>query len=146
MVPEHTSIVLQTDVSTTIERTVSEVVTFLPRLVGAVVVLLIGWVVGVAIRKAVERLTDSVGLDSMTMDTPLGHSMGGFRRAVALGAGIALGWGGHSSVAQTIDNWMGSARSAMPEPSGSAATAVPPPTGRVVGVTTLGAGRVASSG
>jgi len=49
MLPEHTSIVLQTDVSTTIGATVADVIAFLPGLVGTVIVLRIGWVVGVAV-------------------------------------------------------------------------------------------------
>lgn len=66
MLPEYTSIVLQTDVSTAIEQTVSEAIAFLPRLVGAVVVLLVGLVVGVAVGKTVEWSTDSAGVGFYT--------------------------------------------------------------------------------
>jgi len=55
MVPEHISIVLQTDVSTTIERTVSEGITFLPRLVGSVLV-------GAGVWSATELGRASLGL------------------------------------------------------------------------------------
>jgi uncharacterized membrane-anchored protein YhcB (DUF1043 family) len=42
--------------------------------VGALVVLLIGWVVGVAVARVVSRLTDAVELDRMVLDTPSGRS------------------------------------------------------------------------
>ncbi|WP_049931133.1 mechanosensitive ion channel family protein [Halosimplex carlsbadense] len=235
--------VAQVEIPPFLEETVAGVVAFLPRLVGALVVLLVGWAVGTAVGSAVRSLTDRIGLDTMAMDTPLGRIMGGSRRAVsstfgelakwfvyalailaaanvlaiqvlsewvttavsylpafvaglavivlgfvvadfigdaimrtraatqtaytswfatgtrmflyftaivigldtmgidvgilytfaeafawglaaavAIGAGVALGWGGHSYVAENIDRWMGTARSATPEPSGSAAT------------------------
>ncbi|WP_436912289.1 mechanosensitive ion channel family protein [Halosimplex marinum] len=235
--------VAQIEIPAFLEETVAEIVAFLPRLVGALLVLLVGWAVGVAVGSAVRSLSDRVGLDTMTMDTPLGRIMGGSRRAVsstfgalakwfvyalailaaanvlaidllsqwiqtavsylpafiaglavivlgfvvadfigdaimrtraatetdytswfaagtrmflyftaivigldtmgidvgilylfaeafawglaaavAIGAGVAFGWGGHSYVSENIDRWMGTARSATPEPSGSAAT------------------------
>ncbi|MFC7142992.1 hypothetical protein ACFQMA_24620 [Halosimplex aquaticum] len=243
MKTQYTSTVLQIDVSNTIEQTIGDIVAFLPRLVGALVILIIGWLIGIAIGKAVQRLTNAIELDRMTMDTPLGRVMGGsegavsstfgklakwfvvalavlaaanvlaidllsqwvqtavsylpafiagllvivigfvvadfigdaimrtraatetaytswfatgtrmflyfsaivigldtmgidvsilytfaeafawgLAAAVAIGVGIALGWGGHSYVAENIERWMGSAKSATPEPSGAAAT------------------------
>ncbi|WP_459190730.1 membrane protein [Halosimplex sp. J119] len=240
---QYTSTVLQTDVSDTIEQTLADIVAFLPRLVGAVIILVIGWLIGIAVGKAVQRLTDAIELDRMTMGTPLGRIMGGsegavsstfgklakwfvvalavlaaanvlaidllsewvstavsylpafiagllvivvgfvvadfigdaimrtraatqtsytswfatgtrmflyftaivigldtmgidvsilytfaeafawgLAAAIAIGVGIAIGWGGHSYVAENIERWMGSAKSATPQPSGSAAT------------------------
>jgi hypothetical protein len=57
-----------------VEETIGDVVAFLPGLVGALVVLLIGWVVGVAVARVVSRLTDAVELDRMVLDTPSGRS------------------------------------------------------------------------
>ncbi|WP_135366509.1 mechanosensitive ion channel family protein [Halosimplex halophilum] len=235
--------VAQIEIPAFLEETVADIIAFLPRLLGALLILVVGWLVAAAVGKAVSSLTDRVGLDTMAMDTPLGRIMGGSRRAVsdtfgalakwfvialailaaanvmaidllsqwvqtavsylpafiaglavivfgfivadfigdaimrtraatetaytswfaagtrmflyftaivigldtmgidvgilytfaeafawglaaavAIGAGVALGWGGHSYVAENIDRWMGTARSATPEPSGSAAT------------------------
>jgi hypothetical protein len=65
---------LQVEGTGYVEETIGDVVAFLPRLVGALVVLLIGWVVGVAVARVVSRLTDAVELDRMVLDTPSGRS------------------------------------------------------------------------
>jgi len=83
---------LQFDAPDFLEETVADIVAFLPRLIGALVVLLISWVVGVAVVKADQSLTDTVGLDSMAMDTPLGRVMGGSRRAVSKTFGTLAEW------------------------------------------------------
>ena len=75
-----------------LEQTISNVVAFLPRLIGALVVLLIGWVLGVVIGKLVKRITDRVELDKFVMDTPLGAMMGGSERGVSATFGKITKW------------------------------------------------------
>ncbi|QLD89246.1 hypothetical protein HWV07_09470 [Natronomonas salina] len=67
-------------------------ITFLPRLIGALIILLIGWVVGRAIGGVVERLVDRVELDEMVLETPLGNILGGTERAVAHAFGTLTRW------------------------------------------------------
>ena len=65
-----------------VEDTVSDILAYLPRVVGALVVLLVGWILGRVVARLVDRLTTAVRLDSMVLDTPLGQILGGSREAV----------------------------------------------------------------
>jgi hypothetical protein len=56
---------------------------FLPRLVAAVIILLIGWVVGRVVDRLVRRVTDAVELDRAAMGTPIGEILGGTEEAVS---------------------------------------------------------------
>lgn len=85
-------VVLQAQIPDFLTDTISGIVAFLPRLVGALVVLLIGWVVGIAVGKLVQTLTDRVELDRMVLDTPLGRIMGGTERAVSQTFGTISKW------------------------------------------------------
>ena len=87
-----TDLVLQVNVPDFLQETIAQIVAFLPRLVGALVILLIGWVVGVAVAKVVTSLTDKVQLDRMVLDTPLGRIMGGSRDAVSRTFGAIAKW------------------------------------------------------
>ena len=84
--------VLQVQVPGFLEETISNIIAFLPRLVGALVVLVIGWIVGVAIGKLVKSLTDRIELDEFVMDTPLGGVMGGTESAVSATFGKIAKW------------------------------------------------------
>jgi hypothetical protein len=84
--------VLQLDVPDFLEETIAEFVAFLPRLVGALLILLVGWGIGVVVARAVKRLTDAVQLDTMVLDTPLGRIMGGTRDAVTRTFGAIAKW------------------------------------------------------
>ena len=88
----ESAVVLQVQVPDFLEETISNIIAFLPRLVGALVVLLIGWIVGVAIGKLVKSLTDRVELDKFVMDTPLGGVMGGTESAVSTTFGKIAKW------------------------------------------------------
>ena len=87
-----TDLVLQIDVPNFLQDTIAEMVAFLPRLVGALVILLIGWIVGVAVARVVTTLTDRAQLDRMVLDTPLGRVMGGSRDAVSRTFGTIAKW------------------------------------------------------
>ena len=87
-----TEFAVQIGVPEFLQQTIAEIVAFLPRLVGALVVLLIGWVVGVVVARVVTRLTDAVQLDRMVLDTPLGRIMGGSRDAVSQAFGKLAKW------------------------------------------------------
>jgi len=86
------SYVLQLGVPTFLEETVAGIVAFLPRLIGALVVLLIGWVLGVAAAKVVRNVADRVEIDRMVLETPLGRVLGGTERAVSDAFGTVAKW------------------------------------------------------
>ncbi|MFC6758213.1 MULTISPECIES: mechanosensitive ion channel family protein [Haloarcula] len=75
-----------------LEQTVAQIVAFLPRVAAAIIVLLIGWIVGVAAAKAVKGLTDRAEVDRMVLETPLGRMMGGSEDAVSRTFGAITKW------------------------------------------------------
>ncbi len=67
-------------------------IALLPRLVGAIIILLIGWVIGRAVAAVVRRIADRIELDRMVLDTPLGRMMGGTESAVSGAFGKLAAW------------------------------------------------------
>ena len=92
MQSDQTFGVLQVQVPGFLEQTVANVVAFLPRLVGALVILVVGWIVGVAAGKLVTRLADRVEFDRMVLGTPLGRLLGGTESAVSGTFGKITKW------------------------------------------------------
>jgi ABC-type siderophore export system fused ATPase/permease subunit len=85
-------IALQVGVPEFLENTIASIIAFLPRLVGALLILLVGWIIGRALAGLVSRLADRVGLGQMVTDTPLGRIMGGSQRAVSKTFGRIAAW------------------------------------------------------
>jgi len=83
---------LQLQIPSFLEQTVAEIIGFLPRLAAAIVILLIGWVVGIAVARLVTGLTDRIELDRMVLETPLGRMMGGSESAVSRTFGVITKW------------------------------------------------------
>lgn len=67
--------------------TVAGVINFLPQLVGAVIILVIGWFVGRLVGSLVRRLVDRVEIDRAVLKTPLGGALGGSETAVSSSLG-----------------------------------------------------------
>jgi len=84
--------VLQLGVPAYLQETVTGLVAFLPRLIGALVILLIGWVVGVAAARVVGTVADRVEVDRMVLETPLGRILGGTESAVSNAFGTLAKW------------------------------------------------------
>jgi small-conductance mechanosensitive channel len=77
------TLALQIEVTNYLQNTIAEVVSFLPRLIGALVILLIGWIVGRLFAGVIRRIADRSEIDRFVMDTPLGGALGGTERAVS---------------------------------------------------------------
>lgn len=73
-------------------QAIGAAITFVPRLIGALLILLIGWIIGRALGGVVSRLVDKVELDRMVLDTPLGDILGGTERAVSRAFGTLTRW------------------------------------------------------
>jgi hypothetical protein len=71
---------------------IASVLIALPRLIGAIIILIIGWIVGRVVAAAVRRIADRIELDRMTVNTPLGRMLGGTERAVSSAFGKIAGW------------------------------------------------------
>jgi hypothetical protein len=80
------------DLGASISSTIGEIIAFLPRLIGALLILLIGWIVGRLVAGLVSKAADAVELDRMVLDTPLGQILGGTERAVAHAFGTLAKW------------------------------------------------------
>jgi hypothetical protein len=71
---------------------ISGFIALLPRLVGALIILLIGWIIGRAVAAVVRRIADRIELDRMVLDTPLGRMFGGTESAVSGAFGKLAAW------------------------------------------------------
>ncbi len=88
----HRPILLQLDVPTYVEGTIVSIVTFLPKLVGAIIVLLIGWFVGLATARFVRAVADRIDLDRAVLETPIGRILGGTEQSVSRAFGTLAKW------------------------------------------------------
>ncbi|WP_424020024.1 mechanosensitive ion channel family protein (plasmid) [Halorientalis pallida] len=88
----HAHVFLQAEVPDMVSSMLAEVVAFLPRLVGAILILVIGWLLGVGIGKAVGGLTDRIELDQLVLETPLGRLLGGTEQAISQAFGATVKW------------------------------------------------------
>ena len=71
-------VLLQVDsVAGWIEDLIDAVITFLPRLVGALLILVVGWIVGVVVAAAIKRAGEATQLDHYTRNTPIGRTLSG---------------------------------------------------------------------
>ncbi|GAB7019106.1 hypothetical protein [Halostagnicola sp. A-GB9-2] len=113
----------QVQVPEWLQDPVAELITFLPRLVGAVVILLIGWVIGRLAAGVVRRLADGVELDRMVLETPLGRILGGTERAVSSAFGKLAKWfvyalailaAANALAIPTLSEWISTAVSYLP--------------------------------
>ncbi|MFC7136076.1 mechanosensitive ion channel family protein [Halobaculum litoreum] len=86
------TVVLQTGIAEFFNQTVGGLITFLPRLAGAVVILLIGWLVGIGVARVVRVLADRVQVDRAVLATPLGSILGGTEAAVSKAFGTIGKW------------------------------------------------------
>jgi small-conductance mechanosensitive channel len=85
------TLVLQTGLPA-VDQTISDVVAFTPRLVGAIIVLLIGWVVGRLVYGVISRTVDRLEIDRQVLRTPIGRMLGGSERAVSRAFGTLGAW------------------------------------------------------
>lgn len=70
-----------------LQEAIAGVVNFLPQLVGAVVILLIGWIVGRLLGGGIRRVADRTEVDRLVMKTPLGGALGGTEGAISRSIG-----------------------------------------------------------
>lgn len=70
----------------------SDIVAALPRLLGAIVILIIGWAVGAALGRLVARVADRTGIDRSARNTPIGRMMGDSPDALSNFLGKVTAW------------------------------------------------------
>lgn len=75
-----------------LQDVIAQILAFLPRLVAAVVILLIGWIVGRLLGRVVRRVTDAAGVDEQARGTPLGRIAGDSTDPVSSFLGTITAW------------------------------------------------------
>jgi small-conductance mechanosensitive channel len=83
---------LQVGVPPAASDAVDATVAFVPRLLAAIVILLVGWLLGRLLARAVGSLLNRVELDRAVLETPLGAMLGGSERAVLTAFGTLSAW------------------------------------------------------
>lgn len=84
--PTTDPLVMQTGIPgipTYLQETIAGILNFLPQLIGALVILLVGWVVGRLLGGVVRRVADRTNIDRLVSDTAIGAALGGTERAVS---------------------------------------------------------------
>ncbi|MFB6184021.1 MAG: hypothetical protein ABEI96_05645 [Haloarculaceae archaeon] len=115
--------VLQLGVPDYLQDAVSGIVNFLPQLIGALIILIVGWIVGRVLAGLVRRVADRTNLDRMVMNTPLGGALGGSERAVSRSLGrvvayfvyaLAILAAADALAVDLLSEWIASAVSYLP--------------------------------
>jgi len=106
-----------------LQETIATTLAFVPRLIGAIVILLVGWIVGRAVAKVVGRLADAVELDQAVLSTPLGEMLGGTEQSVSNAFGTLAAWfvyaiavlaAANALAIETLSTWVATAVSYLP--------------------------------
>jgi small-conductance mechanosensitive channel len=115
--------VLQIAIPEYVEGAVTGAIEFVPLLVGALLILLVGWIVGRAVGGVVRRVVDRSGIDSRVAETPLGGALGGTERAVSGSLGrvaayfvyaLALLAAADTLAIELLSEWISAAVSYLP--------------------------------
>jgi hypothetical protein len=111
------------DVPDYLQEAIAGIVNFLPQLVGAVVILLIGWVLGRVLGGATSRVADRTQVDRLVMRTPLGGAMGGTEKAISRSIGrvasyfvyaLAILAAADALAVELLSEWIAAAVSYLP--------------------------------
>ncbi|MEF8937378.1 mechanosensitive ion channel family protein [Halobacteriaceae archaeon SHR40] len=117
---------LQTDVPGVpdyLQETVEGTINFLPQLVGAVIILLIGWFIGRLVAGSVRHVADRTEIDQLVMKTPLGGVLGGSEKAVSSSIGriaayfvyaLAILAAADALAVELLSEWIATAVSYLP--------------------------------
>lgn len=65
------STVLQIQVPEFLQQTISQLIAFVPRLIGALVILVLGWIVGRVVAAVIRRAGDAADIDRRARNTPI---------------------------------------------------------------------------
>ncbi len=86
------TVLLQVGVPPFLQQTIASTIAFIPNLVGAIIILLVGWLIGRGVSAVVSRLTDRIELDRAVLRTPIGEVLGGTESAVSHAFGRLSAW------------------------------------------------------
>ncbi|MFB6200687.1 MAG: hypothetical protein ABEI98_01610 [Halorhabdus sp.] len=116
------TIVLQT-VPEYLEESIDGIVNFLPQLIGALLILVVGWIVGRFVGRVLSGLADRSEIDRHVMRTPLGGALGGTEKAVSRSIGrvgayfvyaLAVLASADALAVEMLSEWLSNAVSYLP--------------------------------
>ncbi|WP_336361904.1 mechanosensitive ion channel family protein [Halalkalicoccus salilacus] len=64
-------------------QVISDLLLLIPRLIGALIILLIGWFIGRIVARVVSTIADRTEIDRRTMKTPIGNLLGGTEQSIS---------------------------------------------------------------
>jgi small-conductance mechanosensitive channel len=117
------ALAFQIEVPEFLDETLTAVANFLPQLVGALLILLVGWILGRIVGGIIRRLTDRTDIDRHVMATPLGGALGGTEKAVSRSLGrvgayfvyaLAILAAADALAVDLLSEWIASAVSYLP--------------------------------
>jgi len=79
-------------IGTSLQTSTAGAIEFLPRLIGAIVILIIGWIVGRIVGGFISRSISHLGVDERMADTTVGRFLGGTEGAVSHTLGRIGAW------------------------------------------------------
>ncbi|ELZ91571.1 hypothetical protein C440_14694 [Haloferax mucosum ATCC BAA-1512] len=83
---------LQVTLTESIAELTNAVLAFLPRLAGAILILLVGWFVGSIAARLIARVADRIEVDRAVLETPVGKILGGTEKTVSRAFGTLGRW------------------------------------------------------
>ncbi|KAB1191933.1 hypothetical protein GJR96_00155 [Haloferax sp. MBLA0076] len=83
---------LQVTLTDSLVQLTNEVIAFLPRLLGALLILIVGWFVARIAGRVITGLADRVEIDKAVLATPIGNILGGTEAAVSRAFGTLGRW------------------------------------------------------
>lgn len=119
----YQQIVLQAPIPSYFTEALTAFVNFLPQLVGAIIILLIGWVIGRVVGGVIRRVVDRSTVDRRVAATPLGDALGGTEKAISRSLGrvgsyfvyaLALLAAADALAIELLSEWIAAAVSYIP--------------------------------
>ncbi|WP_435316853.1 mechanosensitive ion channel family protein [Haloarchaeobius sp. TZWSO28] len=120
----QTDIVLQqTGDMTVLQDVFASIVDFLPNVIGALIILVVGWIVARVAGSIVTKIIDKSEIDKQVLKTPLGRMLGGTEKAISGAFGtlarlfiyaITLLAATEVLAIQTLSEWVATATTYLP--------------------------------
>lgn len=110
-------------VSNSAQQLTAEIVAVLPQVIAAIIILVVGWIVGRFLGGLVARAADRIGVDRSLSGNPIGRALGGTEQSIARSLGAIAKWfvyllailaAADVLAIPTLSEWISSAISYLP--------------------------------